>query len=101
MTRLCDFLEIPFHDAVLRPYEGRRMTEGIHTQSLPIGDPNFRNHHDIDATLGDAWKRVRAPRNLAASTIQLAADLGYELPRDTSASNAFADSFAAIEEGRL
>ncbi|MBI5094512.1 MAG: sulfotransferase [Candidatus Hydrogenedentes bacterium] len=100
-TDLCAFLGIPFHEALLRPYEGRRMTEGIHAQSLPIGDPNFHNHVGIDAALGEAWKRVRAPRALSPATVQLATEFGYELSRENSPSNAPADSFAAIEEGRL
>ena len=41
MEGLCEFLQIPFEDNLLQPYEGKRMTDGIHAQSMPIGDPNF------------------------------------------------------------
>jgi len=82
MSRLCRFLEIPFDDAVLKPYEGRRMTDGIYSQSLSIGDPNFLDHHTIDPALGEAWKSIRLPRRLGGFAQKVSAELGYTLPAE-------------------
>ncbi len=77
MTGLCQFLGVPFDEAVLNPYDGRheRMTGGL-------GDPNIFQHKQIDPALGEAWKKIRLPRRLDASTQQLAARFGYELPTE-------------------
>jgi hypothetical protein len=40
--------------AVLRPYDGERVTDGVHGRSLSIGDPNFLSHNRIEAGLADA-----------------------------------------------
>ena len=80
MTRLCNFLGIPFDEAVLTPYDGRRerMTGGL-------GDPNIFQHKQIDPALGETWKKVRLPRLLDPSTVEIATKLGYTLPRETEA----------------
>ncbi|GMV92676.1 MAG: hypothetical protein AMXMBFR82_24540 [Candidatus Hydrogenedentota bacterium] len=80
MKALCAFLEIPFDRAVLKPYEGKRMTDGVHSASAPVGDPNFMNHKDIDPALGTVWKRIRLPRRLGGYSRRVAAELGYSLP---------------------
>jgi pimeloyl-ACP methyl ester carboxylesterase/aryl carrier-like protein len=82
MLRLCQFLEISFDEAMLRPYEGRRMTDGVYPQSLPIGDPNFLDHGRIDPALGEVWKSIRLPRRLGGFAQRVAAELGYIQPRD-------------------
>jgi aryl carrier-like protein len=81
MGSLCEFLEIPFDEAVLQPYQGKRMTDGVHAQSLPLDDPNFRNHDKIDSTLGEVWRKVKLPKPLGELTRQVAAQLQYELPK--------------------
>lgn len=85
---LCAFLGIPWDDAIVKPYEGKRMTDGVHSQSLAIGDPNFLNHADIDPQLGEAWKRIALPRLLNGSARQVAMALGYELPAEGEAAPA-------------
>ena len=80
MLRLCQFLGIPFDEALMTPYDGQRMTDGIHPQSLSIGDPGFLDHRTIEPELGDAWKSVRLPRRLGAPARAVAAELGYSLP---------------------
>ncbi len=82
MGSLCEFLEIPFDEAVLQPYQGKRMTDGVHAQSLPLDDPNFRNHNKIDSTLGEVWRKVKLPKPLGELTRQVAAQLQYELPME-------------------
>nr|MDQ2873660.1 alpha/beta fold hydrolase [Actinomycetota bacterium] len=77
---ICAFLGIPADPAVLQPYQGERMTDGVHGQSLAIGDPNFLNHDHIEPDLADAWKTITLPHPLAPATRQLAAAFDYTLP---------------------
>ncbi len=80
MRALGEFLGVPFDEALLTPYDGRRerMMGGL-------GDPNILAHQKIDPELADAWKKVKLPRPLDASTQQLARELGYTLPEDAVA----------------
>ena len=78
--RICEFLNIPYEDSLVHPYEGSRMTDGVHTGSAPLNDPNFLHHTEIEGDLADYWRSVRLPRPLAERTYRLAAEFGYELP---------------------
>lgn len=81
-TRLCEFLGVPFEAALLKPYEGRRMTDGLHAVSMSIGDPNFQSHQEIDPALSEAWRaRLSEIPALSPETAALAAALGYDLPQ--------------------
>ena len=80
MKALCAFIGIPYDPAVLKPYEGRRMTDGVHAQSAPVGDPNFLKHSSIDPALGTVWKRIRLPRRLGGFARRVAGEMGYALP---------------------
>ncbi|WPD24925.1 MAG: sulfotransferase [Candidatus Electrothrix scaldis] len=53
LGRICAFLGIAFHPAMLLPYAERRqrMTDEIGPQ-----DPNFHRHQGIDARLAEAWR---------------------------------------------
>ncbi|MFQ5615871.1 MAG: sulfotransferase, partial [Anaerolineales bacterium] len=84
MRDLCEFLSIPFEDAVLNPYVGKRMIAGP-------GDPDIFQHDRINPELGEVWKKIRLPRTLLESTINLASEFNYELPQETSEST-LADS---------
>lgn len=85
MEQLCQFLEIPFDQNLLTPYLGDRMTDGVHAQSISIGDPHFLKHNQIDPALGEVWRSIQLPRLLDESTQQIAAQLNYELPLETKA----------------
>lgn len=80
MRTMCEFLGVPFDPSVLSPYEGERMTDGVHKSSAPIGDPNFSKHNSIDASLGEVWKHTRLPRKLGGFARRVAAELEYPLP---------------------
>lgn len=80
MEPLCDFLGIPFEPQLLTPYEGDRMTDGVHSLSLSVGDPNFSRHRQVRPELADAWRTIRLPQALQPQTQALAASLNYELP---------------------
>ncbi|MFM2061661.1 MAG: hypothetical protein RLZZ507_1331 [Cyanobacteriota bacterium] len=79
-SQLCDFLNIDFDPAILQPYDGDRMTEGIYKSSLSISDPNFLKHNFVDASLGDKWKTIELPHRLGEKTRQLVNKFNYELP---------------------
>ncbi|NEP08925.1 MAG: alpha/beta fold hydrolase [Symploca sp. SIO2C1] len=82
MGGLCQFLGIPFEQELLKPYEGDRMTDGVHPKSSPINDPNFLKHNKIDPSLGETWKTIKLPHQLGESALRLASQLKYELPRE-------------------
>ncbi len=80
MEGLCEFLQIPFEENLMQPYEGKRMTNGIHAKSMPIGDPNFAKHDGVDHKLAETWKTIKLPHPLKESTLEIAKQLQYELP---------------------
>ncbi|MDB6037730.1 MAG: polyketide synthase module, partial [Verrucomicrobiales bacterium] len=78
--KICTFLEIPFEPALLRPYEGKRMTDGLRPVSLSIGDPNFNDHQEIDPALAEGWRsRLSTMPNLSSEAAALARELGYSI----------------------
>ncbi|WP_164018759.1 type I polyketide synthase [Pyxidicoccus trucidator] len=74
---LCASLGVGYHPAVLTPYEGRRMIDGV-------GDPNLHEHDRVERELGDRWRQVRPPRPLRDATRRLAERLGYEIPGEST-----------------
>jgi len=82
MTRLCKFLDIPFDEAVIKPYEGDRMTGGIYDVSISLGDENLTRRTQIDASLGQVWKEIKLPIHLSPETKAVAQNLGYQLLQD-------------------
>ena len=80
LRELCRFLAIPFDEAVLQTEGGERLTDGVHRQSLSVGDPNFGRRRGIDPALARSWEQARLPRALQPETAELAAHFGYELP---------------------
>ncbi len=79
---LCDFLRIPFDEALLQPYEGKRMLEGVDPNSFALGDPNFMKHNKIETSLGEAWRNIQLESPLGEFATRVAKALGYELPRE-------------------
>lgn len=84
MRQLCTFLDLPFDPAVLTPYEGKRMTDGVRANSMAVDDPNFRQRRRIESNLAEAWREVDLPLMLTQRTQELAADFEYELPKEAS-----------------
>ncbi len=73
MEQVCEFLQVPFHEATLAPHSGGRMTDGP-------GDPGFHERVGIDPDLAGAWREVKLPRPLRAATGDVARSLGYDVP---------------------
>ncbi|MEO1669330.1 MAG: alpha/beta fold hydrolase [Cyanobacteria bacterium J06631_2] len=82
LAGICQFLEVPFDQAVLTPYQGDRMTDGVSDTAMSLGDPNFLNHQTIDAQLAAAWRETKLPKTLGTYTQQLAQRLKYQLPQE-------------------
>jgi amino acid adenylation domain-containing protein len=80
MEDLCAFLGIDFHPAMLSPYEGKRMTDGLHGAGRMMGDPKFHQHSGIDAGVADRWRGAPEAAPFGAATWALAGRLGYERP---------------------
>ncbi|MBV5260703.1 alpha/beta fold hydrolase [Synechococcus moorigangaii CMS01] len=83
LTQICEFLGVDFNEALLDPYGGDRLTDGLHRQSMGVGDPNFLQHKGIDPHLAEKWRSIQLPHRLQAHTIDLAQSFGYELPQET------------------
>ncbi|MDJ0591359.1 MAG: alpha/beta fold hydrolase [Pleurocapsa sp. MO_226.B13] len=84
ITEICQFLDIPFNEALLTPYQGDRMTDGVSSTAMSLGDPNFLNHQKIEAQLANTWREIRLPNPLGRYSQQLAKQLNYELPQEAN-----------------
>lgn len=93
MRALAGFIGVGFEPALLTPYEGERMTDGVHARSLSIGDPNFASHSTIDPALAETWRETMRDRTLSAETARLARGFGYDIPGETAAET---DGLAAL-----
>jgi amino acid adenylation domain-containing protein len=80
MRLVCERLGLEMHEAMLKPYEAveRKMVDGVHDVSMPMGDTNFLRHGAIKPGLADAWRGVLADDFLGEPTWQTAAQLGYQ-----------------------
>ncbi|MYA35387.1 MAG: acyltransferase domain-containing protein [Gammaproteobacteria bacterium] len=70
--QICAALGVDYVPALLAPYDGKRMRDGL-------GDPNLSNHSHIRPDLADAWRRKPPVRRLSPQTATLARDFGYDL----------------------
>jgi hypothetical protein len=76
MRAVCAALGVDHRPEVLVPYDGgARMIDGV-------GDPSLHEHDRIEPELGDAWRRIRLRNPLGPEARAIAAELGYELPRE-------------------
>lgn len=83
MMTLCDFLGIPFVEAMLQPYEEKqqRMTTGLYAEARMLGDVKFHSHKTIDAAVADRWQATAAETPLGDVTWDVAEALGYPKPQ--------------------
>jgi pimeloyl-ACP methyl ester carboxylesterase len=82
MSKLAEFLGIDFDTSLLNPYEGERMTDGVHDRSLGVGDPNFLKRKQIDPQLAASWQTIELPIKLDNFARNVAAKFDYQLPRE-------------------
>ena len=79
IRKLCAFFNIPFEEEMLHPYEGDKMTTGVHRFSQMVGDYKFYLHRKIDPDAADRWKKFHCKDFLSTPSIELAEQFGYEL----------------------
>ncbi|GAX60235.1 polyketide synthase/nonribosomal peptide synthetase [Candidatus Scalindua japonica] len=80
MKSLCSYLNIEFEKSMLSPYDGNKMTKGIHGVSIQIGDPNFTKHRKIESKFANIWeKHLDKSNQLSPQTIRLAEELNYKI----------------------
>lgn len=98
MRRICAFLGLSYEPRMIAPYEGDRLTSGLHERSLSVGDPAFETHTDIEPHLANTFKHEPSLRDfqLGAKVRELAMRLGYgaddlELSSLTSANDGRAE----------
>jgi len=82
LKKICRFLDIEYTGEVLNPYSDGRMTDGIHAQSMSIGDPNFLTRKSIDKNLGKVWETITLPNLLSDDACEIAKTYAYELPAE-------------------
>jgi hypothetical protein len=75
---LCAFLNIEYDAAVIAPYDGTRMTDGIRPGVAGSGDPNFRRHDRIEPSLGIIWRELDLAQAVGPDTRRVGAELTYE-----------------------
>ena len=82
LEQVCQAVGVPFHDAVLDPYADldRKMTDGVHRESTPMGDTHFLERKRIDPSVADSWRGVLSDDFLGNPTWVLAEQLGYPRP---------------------
>ena len=79
LTRLCRLFGLDPVPEMLEPYQGERMTDGIHQAGRMMGDPRFHEHRRIDPRVAERWRGKVDPATLDPRVRQLASELGYEL----------------------
>ncbi|HWU88068.1 MAG TPA: alpha/beta fold hydrolase, partial [Kofleriaceae bacterium] len=85
IAAICATLDLAPEAAMLDPYDGDRMRDGVHSHSLPIGDPNFNRHDRIDHTLAEHWRDRASGRAFSPPSVTLAQQLGYALTVEATA----------------
>ena len=83
--RLCAFLNIPFSDEMLKPYHGKKMTDGLKDSSQMVGDFKFYLHRNINNTVADKWKKFHKEDFLSPRSEELARRFEYETETGVSA----------------
>jgi hypothetical protein len=78
MRALCHDVDLPFHPALLTPYEGERMREGP-SGARAVGDPNMAGRGAIQPELATKWLQGFDPASVSPATHALARELGYDL----------------------
>jgi amino acid adenylation domain-containing protein/thioester reductase-like protein len=87
VAALCRFLGLPEDPAMLSPYQGERMTDGVRREGRMMGDPKFHRHRQIEATVADRWQAAAGGaggETCGEATWQLAERLGYVRPQAAS-----------------
>jgi len=98
LQQAMDCFGLPFHDALLRPYDGDRMREGP-KGARAIGDPNMAGRGKLQPELATKWLEGFDPRRVSSDTRTLARSFGYDLSElDLPPMAALSDAIGALWE---
>jgi amino acid adenylation domain-containing protein len=80
LEEVCEFLGLAFEEEMLEPYRDkkRRMTDGIYEVSHMLGDITFHQHRQVEAGVGERWRKSSRQYFLGEATWKEAEALGYE-----------------------
>jgi len=82
LRRLCQTLNVDFDPAMLKPYEGKKMTDGVKKSSQMVGDFKFYIHKDINKSVVDRWKKYHTNDFLSDMSWQIADTFGYPVEKN-------------------
>lgn len=79
MQDLCERARLPYSAEIVRPYSNleSKMVDGVHSESIPMGDTRMLEHKEIKGSVAEAWKERITSDYLSDSTWMLAERLGY------------------------
>ena len=79
LLRICQFLNIEFHEDMLNPYENneKRMAGGADVVSKMSGDLKFHLHQEVDPSAATRWQQFYSEDMLGDLTKETAAKFGY------------------------
>jgi len=79
ITGICGFLGLDMHPDMLRPYKDKkqRMTDGIYSEGIMVGDVKFHRHKKIDPKVAYTWKQHFHEDFLGQPTWEIAESFGY------------------------
>jgi hypothetical protein len=86
MKHICATFRMDFDEEMITPHQNqsRKMTDGTQPSSRMLGDPKFNTYKNIDASVGESWKKLDGLVKLSEISWQLAEELGYERLKERS-----------------
>ncbi len=85
MHGLCAKAGIAFDEDMLKPYEGKKMRDGVVKESRMVGDPRFNSHKGIDKDSAYKWQTLPKDDHFYYATHLLAEKYNYKIdPSDKS-----------------
>lgn len=84
VARLCEFLQVPFLESMLQPYDDQhaRMTDSVKNAAEFSGDLKFHLHAGIDPAAAAKWRGSLSESSLGAPTRALSRQLDIQLEAD-------------------
>ncbi len=86
LGKICEFLGLEPVPTMLAAQSDRktRMTDGLHPQSIMVGDPGFHQFHDIEPSVAERWRADYRADFLGGPASELAHKLGYRLIKEST-----------------
>jgi amino acid adenylation domain-containing protein/non-ribosomal peptide synthase protein (TIGR01720 family) len=78
MQKICEFVNIEYDESMIKPYQGKRMTEPVRKGSQMVGDFKFYLHSNVDKRVIDKWKNYHKTDFLNDNGLRIANALGYK-----------------------